>query len=113
MRNPKIESHSRRSHKLLALSLVAARYALGGIRILNGALGLLTPAVIIRRFGDKNPERNAAALYGLRLFGVRTIVLGADLFLLRRRELDGAIRSAVLIHDGKQDLKPFIPAPVS
>jgi len=76
----------------------AARYALGGIRILNGALGLLAPAVIIRRFGDKNPARNAAALYGLRLFGVRTIVLGAGLFLLRRRELDGAVRSAVLIH---------------
>jgi hypothetical protein len=76
----------------------AARYALGSIRVLNGALGLLAPTLIIRRFGDAHPETNAAALYGVRLFGVRTIVLGADLFLLRKRELDGALRSAVLIH---------------
>lgn len=76
----------------------AARYALGAIRVVNGALGLIAPAVIIRRFGDKNPDRNPAAVYGLRLFGVRTIVLGVDLFLLRKRELEGALRSAVLIH---------------
>jgi hypothetical protein len=81
-----------------ATSGTAARYALGGIRVLNGTLGLLAPALIIRRFGDEHPETNAAALYGVRLFGVRTIVLGADLFLLRKRELDGALRSAVLIH---------------
>ena len=76
----------------------AARYALGGIRVLNGALGLVAPAVIIRRLGDRSPQDNAAAYYGVRLFGVRTIVLGADLFLLRGRELEGALRSAVLIH---------------
>ncbi|MCU1667636.1 MAG: hypothetical protein JWP40_563 [Blastococcus sp.] len=76
----------------------AARYTLGSIRVLNGALGLIAPTVIIRRFGDQHPESNAAAIYGLRLFGARTIVLGADLFLLRNRELDGALRSAILIH---------------
>jgi hypothetical protein len=74
------------------------RYALGGIRLLNGALGLLAPGVIIRRFGDRRPESNPAALYGLRLFGIRTVLLGADLFLLRDAELDRALRSAVVIH---------------
>ena len=79
----------------IASTGTAARYALGGIRVLNGTLGLLAPAVIIRRFGDRNPQANPAAFYGVRLFGVRTIVLGADLLLLRGRELDGALRSAV------------------
>jgi hypothetical protein len=76
----------------------AARYALGAIRVVNGALGLLMPAVIIRRLGGTDPQGDAAAIYGLRLFGVRTVVLGADLFRLRHRELQGALRSAVLIH---------------
>jgi hypothetical protein len=76
----------------------AARYTLGAIRILNGGLGLFAPAFIIRRFGDEKPESNPAAIYGLRLFGVRTIVIGLDLFLLRRPELDRATRAAVLIH---------------
>jgi hypothetical protein len=75
-----------------------ARYALGAIRVVTGALGLVMPAVIIRRLGGKDARADAAAVYGLRLFGVRTIVLGADLFLLRKRELRGALRSAVLIH---------------
>jgi hypothetical protein len=76
----------------------AARYALGGIRVFNGTLGLLAPRVIIRRFGDSRPESNSAAIYGLRLFGVRTVFLGVDLFRLRGAELDRALRSAVVIH---------------
>jgi hypothetical protein len=76
----------------------ASRYALGGIRVVNGTLGLLAPGVIIRRFGDSRPGSNPAAIYGLRLFGIRTLLIGADLFLLRGAELDRALRSAVVIH---------------
>jgi hypothetical protein len=75
-----------------------SRYALGGIRIVNGTLGLLAPALIQRRLGDLAPERNAAAIYGLRLFGVRTVLIGLDLFRLTGPALDNALRSAVLIH---------------
>jgi hypothetical protein len=75
-----------------------ARYALGGIRIVNGGLGLLTPALIQKRLGDPAPERNAAAIYGLRLFGVRTVLIGLDLFRLTGPALDNALHSAVLIH---------------
>jgi hypothetical protein len=64
----------------------------------NGALGLLAPALIQRRLGDLAPERNAAAIYGLRLFGVRTVLIGLDLFRLTGPALDNALRSAVLIH---------------
>ncbi len=74
------------------------RYALGGIRIVNGAVGLLAPAVIQRRLGDTATHRNAAAIYGLRLFGVRTVLLGADLIRLRGDALRSAVRSAPLIH---------------
>jgi len=76
----------------------AARYALGGIRLVNGALGLLAPEVVIRRLGDARPGSNPAAVYGLRLFGIRTVLIGADLFRLRGAELDRALRTAVLVH---------------
>ena len=76
----------------------AARYTLGGIRIVNGVLGLAVPEFIIRRFGDDKPDANPAAIYGLRLFGIRTILIGLDLFRLRRQELDRAVNAAVLIH---------------
>jgi hypothetical protein len=75
-----------------------ARYALGGIRVVNGALGLLEPTMIIRRFGDDDPANNPAAIYGLRLFGIRTVLIGADLIRLRGRDLERAVRAAPIIH---------------
>jgi hypothetical protein len=75
-----------------------ARYALGGIRLVNGALGLLAPTVIIRRFGDDDPASNPAAIYGLRLFGIRTVLIGADLIRLHGRDLDRALAVAPIIH---------------
>jgi hypothetical protein len=76
----------------------AARYALGGIRIVNGAIGLVAPAVIQKRLGDTAPASNPAAIYGLRLFGIRTVVIGADLLRLRGDALTHAVRSAPLVH---------------
>jgi hypothetical protein len=75
-----------------------ARYGLGTVRLIAGATGLLAPTTIIRRFGDDDPAGNPAAIYGLRLFGIRTVLLGADLFRLRGRELQRALRVAPLIH---------------
>jgi hypothetical protein len=76
----------------------AARFALGSVRLLAGSVGLFAPAMIIHRFGDEEPGRNPAAIYGLRLFGIRTVLIGADLFRLKGRELDRALRAAPLIH---------------
>jgi hypothetical protein len=78
--------------------VTAARYTLGGIRIVNGTLGLFAPGFVIRRFGDTDPEANPAAIYGLRLFGIRTILIGLDLITLRGAELDRTVRVAPLIH---------------
>lgn len=75
-----------------------ARYALGVIRIVNGAIGLAAPAVIMRRFGEDSPASNPAATYGLRLFGVRTVLIGVDLLRMQGRELDHALRAAPIIH---------------
>src|SRR4051812_38292184 len=51
----------------------AARYALGAIRVVNGALGLVMPAVIIRRLGGAAPPGGAAAL-----LWPRPVRVGAD-----------------------------------
>jgi hypothetical protein len=75
-----------------------ARFALGGVRIIAGTTGLLAPAMIISRFGDSNPTANPAAIYGLRLFGIRTVLIGADLIRLRGRDLDRALWAAPIIH---------------
>ena len=75
----------------------AARFALAGIRILNGSLALIAPDVIIGRFGEQ-PASDNAAKYGLRMFGIRTVLLGVDLVALRGRPLRRALGQAVIIH---------------
>jgi len=74
-----------------------ARIALGTVRSINGLVALFAPRTMVRRLGV-DPDRNGAAIYVLRMFGIRTVLLGAELFLLegeRRRE---ALRTGVLIH---------------
>jgi hypothetical protein len=68
-------------------SLDFARITLAGIRLFNGVAALFVPATLARGLGV-DPEANRAALYALRLFGVRTVLIGAQL-LLR----DGGVRA--------------------
>jgi hypothetical protein len=75
----------------------AARFALAGIRVINGGIALIAPGVIIRRF-DEDPADDNAAIYGLRMFGVRTVVLGIDLMALTGDSLRRALGQAVIIH---------------
>jgi hypothetical protein len=74
-----------------------ARYALAGIRIVNGSVALIAPSVIIRRFGE-SPASDNAAVYGLRMFGIRTVVIGVDLLALADAPLRRALGQAVIIH---------------
>ncbi len=85
---------------MAAISRIAggARTTLGVIRVVNGILGLVAPTFIARRLGDQQPDRNAAAIYGIRLFGVRTIVIGLDLLRPAGEARDRAVRAAPLIH---------------
>ena len=64
-----------------------ARITLAGIRLFNGVAALFVPATLARQLGV-DPDANPAALYALRLFGVRTVLIGAQL-LLR----DGGVRA--------------------
>lgn len=83
--------------EVLVTVLSKARYALAAIRIANGLLALVAPALIIKRFGE-DPDKDAAAIYGLRLFGVRTVLIGADLITQHGQPLEHTINQAVLIH---------------
>jgi hypothetical protein len=81
----------------LVVASSKARYALAVIRIVNGAIALGAPSVIVKRFGE-TPGDSAAAIYGLRLFGVRTVLIGADLVTQRGSSLLHATSQAVVIH---------------
>ena len=55
-----------------------ARIALAAIRLVNGTMALLNPEMMLRRLGV-DPAANRVAIYPLRMFGIRTMVLGVDL----------------------------------
>jgi hypothetical protein len=72
-----------------------ARRLLAAIRLFNGGAGLLFPEALARRLGI-DPELNPGALYFIRLFGVRTVLIGAD--LLRPERQAASLKQAPLIH---------------
>jgi hypothetical protein len=74
-----------------------ARIALASIRLFNGIAALFVPAALARRLGV-DPETNRAALYVLRLFGVRTILIGAQLLLRDEGLRAHSVRVAPVIH---------------
>jgi len=72
-----------------------ARILLAGIRLFNGAAALFAPKLLARQFGD-NP--NHAVIYVLRLFGVRTIIVGIELLAPDEELRASALRYAIPIH---------------
>jgi hypothetical protein len=64
----------------MALSRDHARLALATIRLVNGTLALLAPNALLRRLGA-DPSLNKVAIYPMRMFGIRTIVLGVQLLI--------------------------------
>jgi hypothetical protein len=76
----------------------AARYALGGVRLVMGSTALVAPSTMVRRLGGK-PEQQTQAAYPWRLFGVRTVVLAGELLLSRPGPVrDHAVTLAPFIH---------------
>src|SRR5260370_41502839 len=71
------------------------RVLLGGMRLFNGAAAIFTPKLLARQFGD-NP--NSAVIYALRLFGVRTIIVGIELLVPDEGLRASALRYAIPIH---------------
>jgi hypothetical protein len=74
-----------------------ARITLAGIRMFNGVAALFVPATLARRLGV-DPEANAAALYALRLFGVRTVLIGVQLLLRDGGLRAHSLRVAPVVH---------------
>jgi hypothetical protein len=77
----------------------AARTALAVVRIVNGAAGLIAPELLLARLGGDRSAR-PVGVYPFRMFGIRTILIGADLLTLRGEQRRRAVRTAVLIHAG-------------
>jgi hypothetical protein len=74
----------------------SARVTLAGIRIFNGALGLLAPRLLARRL---DVESAAGPMgYPFRMFGIRTILIGADLLARDPTVRRHAVRAAVAVH---------------
>jgi hypothetical protein len=72
----------------------AARITLAAVRIFNGGMGLVAPATAARRIGT--PE--GAPLYPWRMFGIRTVIIGAELLSRNPERRDRAVRLALPIH---------------
>jgi hypothetical protein len=69
-----------------------ARVLLACVRLTMGTAGLLAPGMVIRRL-DIDPSVQPGMRYPLRMFGIRTVLIAAD--LLRRNGPDR--RHAVLL----------------
>lgn len=74
-----------------------ARLALAGIRIVNGTLALISPGWLLRRL-QVDPATNRAAFYVFRMFGIRTVLVGAALLSSDPEARARAVREGVLIH---------------
>lgn len=74
-----------------------SRIALAVVRLFYGTLALFFPQFLARRLGV-NPDRYPAILYVFRLFGIRTIVIGAELLSSVATTREESLRTAVVIH---------------
>src|SRR5690606_33414450 len=74
-----------------------ARMLLGLIRLVNGAIALFAPQVIIGRF-DKNGTDVPVTRYALRMFGIRTVLIALDLFRGAGPERSHAVKVAPVVH---------------
>jgi hypothetical protein len=74
-----------------------ARILLACIRLFNGLAALLAPNLLATRLGI-DVEKNPAALYVLRMFGIRTVLIGADLLLQKGERRREALRLGIVVH---------------
>ena len=74
-----------------------ARVLLALIRLANGGAALLVPGFLARQIGV-DPDANPGVVYVFRMFGIRTVLIGLELFVKTGEERSEAVRRAVLIH---------------
>jgi hypothetical protein len=83
----------------------AALKTLAVVRLVNGTAALLAPAVLVKRT-SKDPN-STEPFYAFRMFGIRTVLLGADLLLQKGAALDRARSEALIIH-GSDTICAFV-----
>jgi hypothetical protein len=74
-----------------------ARVALAGVRLFTGGAGLVAPRMFAQRLGRES-DADGAAVHALRMFGIRTVLIGLDLVSRDPAVRRHALRFAVLIH---------------
>jgi len=74
-----------------------ARILLACIRLAMGLLALLVPGFLAQRIGV-DPQTNPGVLYVWRMFGIRTVLVGAELLMQSGDRRAEALRRAVGIH---------------
>ena len=74
-----------------------ARVLLASIRLLNGALALVVPGFLARQIGV-DPDANPGITYVFRMFGIRTVLIGLELFMRTGEARKEALKRAVAIH---------------
>jgi hypothetical protein len=74
-----------------------AKRILAAIRVINGGLALFAPNVLGKRLGV-NTRTSPGFGYAFRLFGVRTVLLGIQLWRAPDDPEDRVVREAILVH---------------
>ena len=74
-----------------------ARVLLAGVRLTMGTAGLLAPDLVIRRLAI-DPATQSGMRYPLRMFGIRTVLIGAELLTADTPRRWHAERLAPVIH---------------
>ena len=74
-----------------------ARVLLACIRLLNGTAALVVPGFLARQIGV-DPDANPGIKYVFRMFGIRTVLIGAELLMQTGDRRSEAVRRAILIH---------------
>ena len=83
-----------------------ARVLLAGVRLTMGTAGLLAPGLVIRRL-DIDPAAQPGMRYPLRMFGIRTVLIGAELLTPDARRRWHAEQLAPVVH-GSDTVSAFL-----
>ncbi|WP_222262820.1 hypothetical protein [Modestobacter marinus] len=83
-----------------------ARVLLAGVRLTMGTAGLLAPGLVIRRLAI-DPATQPGMRYPLRMFGIRTVLIGAELLDGNPRRREHAEQLAPVVH-GSDTVSAFL-----
>ena len=74
-----------------------ARFALAGVRMFNGTAALVAPGQMGKNLGA-DPDASPGLQYVFRMFGIRTVVIAAELLVSDRHLRPWAVKLAPVIH---------------